>query len=328
MHDIISLYSKKRDVKNMNNYFELKIFINPDMEDIVADIFFTNFDCEGVLIEEETYKDLKMTSTTKGTMKVFLTSYPANLSEIITTERELLKSRGFSDEELGSWEISIDEKENQDWSKKWKDKWTVTHVTEKIAVVPSWLEYKQKRGEVIITLDPGCAFGTGTHQTTQLCMKALEKYLKPNDTVADIGTGSGILSILAKKLGASKVYGCDIDETVIDVCKENAVANGFNSSVNSAVEIEETKEDIIFELSSADKIKEKFDFVCANILHFVLAEIMGDLKNIMKPNALMSLSGILYEKKEMVLEAIDRENLKIIDIIPQDQWISYVVKNA
>ena len=296
----------------MNKYFELKININPDMEDIIADIFFTNFDCEGVLLEEETYKDLEMTSTTKGTVKVFLTSYPQNLNEIMTTERELMKLRGFSDEELGSWEITIDEKDNQDWSKKWKEKWTVTHVTDKIAVVPSWLDYTPKKNEVIITLDPGCAFGTGTHQTTQLCMKALEKYLKKGDSVADIGTGSGILSILAKKLGASDVYGCDIDENVIDVCRKNAEINCVN--------------DIVFELNSADKIDRNYDFVCANILHFVLAEIMGDLKNIMKTGAVMSLSGILDEKKDMVLDAIKRENLEIIDTLNQDQWISYVVK--
>ncbi len=297
----------------MNNYFELKININPEMEDIVSDIFFTNFDCEGVVLEEQAYKDLEMISTTKGILKVFLTTYPNNLNEILSTERELLKNRGYSDEELGSWEITIDEKENEDWSKKWKEKWTVTHVTDKIAVVPSWLKYEKDENEVTITLDPGCAFGTGTHQTTQLCMKALEKYFKVGNSLADIGTGSGILSILGKKLGASEVYGCDNDETVIDVCKENAKIND--------VEIQ-------FELNTADKINKTFDFVCANILHFVLAEIMGDLKNIMKPNGLMSLSGILFDKKDMVLKAIDREKLEIVDIIEQDQWISYVVKKV
>lgn len=295
----------------MNSYFELKININPDMEDIVSDIFFTNFDCEGVVLEEETYKDLEMTSTTRGTLRVFLTSCPANLTEILSTERALMKARGLTDEELGSWEITLDEKENQDWSQKWKEKWTVTHVTDKIAVVPSWLEYKPKDGEITIILDPGCAFGTGTHQTTQLCMKALEKYLKNGNSVADIGTGSGILAILATKMGASNVYGCDNDETVIDVANKNAAVNGV---------------DVIFELNTADKVTAQYDFVCANILHFVLAEIMGDLKSITKSNGLISLSGILDEKKDIVLEAIKRENLKIIDTLSQDQWISYVVQ--
>ena len=300
----------------MQNYYELKISINPDMEEIVSDICFTHFQCEGVVLAEETYKDLVMTATTQGTLRVFLTEIDTNPIEILKTERELLKDRGFSDEELGSWEVTIDEKENQDWSKKWKEKWDVTHVTEKIAVVPSWLSYKPKENEITIILDPGCAFGTGTHQTTQLCMKALEKYLKNGDTVADIGMGSGILSILAKKLGAKTVYGCDIDETVIDVAKENAIKNGVKISNDNG---------IIFELNTADKITRKFDFVCANILHNVLFEIMGDLKNIMKDSGILSLSGILKEKQDIVLEAIRRENLKIKDTITQDQWISFVV---
>ena len=301
----------------MNNYYELRISINPEIEEIVSDICFSNFDCEGVVLAEETYKDLVMTATTKGTLRVFLTDLNCNPVELLKTERELLKERGFSDEELGSWEITVDEKENQDWSKKWKEKWTVTHVTDKIAVVPSWLSYEPKDGEISITLDPGCAFGTGTHQTTQLCMKAIEKYLKKGDTVADIGTGSGILSICAMKFGAASAYGCDIDDTVIDVCRENAKINVIDTDSENAL--------VKFELNTADKITEKFDFVCANILHNVLAEIMGDLKNIMKDDAKMSLSGILDEKKPVVLEAIEREGLKIIDTISQDQWISFVV---
>lgn len=296
----------------MQNYFELRISINPQIEDIVSDICFSMLDCEGVVLAEETYKDLEMISTTEGTLRVFLTDINKNPIEILKTERELLKSRGFTDEELGSWEITLDEKESQDWSKKWKEKWTVTHVTDNITIVPSWLTYEPKKGEITITLDPGCAFGTGTHQTTQLCMKALEKYLKTGYSVADIGMGSGILSILAKKLGASEIYGCDIDDTVIDVAKENAEINGFC--------------DINFELNTADKITKKYDFVCANILHNVLAEIMGDLRNIMKEDGILSLSGILDEKKPVVLDAISKNNLKIIDTISQDQWVSFVVK--
>ena len=301
------------------NYYELKISINPQMEEISSDIFFTNFDCEGVVLAEEAYKDLEMTSTTRGTLKVFLTSFPANLHEVLHTERELLKSRGFSDEDLGSWKVELDEKENQDWSKKWKEKWTVTHVTDKIAVVPSWIEYQPKPEEITITLDPGCAFGTGTHQTTQLCMKAIEKYMHKGDSVADIGTGTGILSICAMKFGASSAYGCDIDDTVIDVCIENAEKNEMPVSSSQGK--------LSFELNTADKITDKFDFVCANILHNVLSEIMGDLKNIMKPHSKMVLSGILDEKKQVVLDAIERENLHIIETLHQDQWTAFVVEN-
>ena len=296
----------------MNNYFELKISINPEMEDVVSDICFSNFICEGVVLAEEDWEDKKMIATTRGILKVFLTELNSNPIEVLKTEREILKSRGFTDEELGSWEITLDEKENQDWSKKWKEKWSITHVTDRIAVVPSWLDYEPKKDEITITLDPGCAFGTGTHQTTQLCMKAIEKYLKTGDSMADIGTGSGILAICAKKFGASSAYGCDNDETVIDVCIENAKMNDVKCT---------------FELKTADLLTEKYNFVCANILHNVLAEIMGDLKNIMLPKAKLVLSGILDEKKPVVLEAIEREGLKIVETIYQDQWVVFVVEN-
>ena len=303
-----------------NTYYELKLKINPAMEDLISEIFFDNFDCEGVILAEETYKDLEMTATTEGTLRIFLKNdvnvtfedMQYDIENVLDLYREEFKSRGLTDFELGSWNFQLEEKKSEDWSKKWKEKWDVTHVTDRVTVVPDWIEYSPKlEDEIVIKMEPGCAFGTGTHQTTQLCMKALEKYMKKGDKVADIGMGSGILSILAMKMGASCVYGCDNDETVIDVAKENAQKNGVQCS---------------FELGTADKVTEKFDFVVANILHFVLAEIMGDLKNIMEDDALMSLSGILDEKKQMVLDAIERENLKIIEEIHQDQWTSYVVQ--
>lgn len=301
------------------NYFELRLKINPEMEDLIAEIFFDNFDCEGVVLAEETYKDLEMISTTEGTLKIFLKDDDSttfedmkyDIENVLDLYREEFQSRGLTDEELGSWDFELEEKKTEDWSQKWKEKWDVTHVTDKIAVVPDWIDYKPKENEVIIKLEPGCAFGTGTHQTTQLCMKALEKYMNKGDKVADIGMGSGILSILAKKLGATSVYGCDTDDTVIDVAKENAKKNNVEAT---------------FELGSADKVNDKFDFVCANILHFVLAEIMGDLKNLMKTGAMMSLSGILDEKKQMVIDAYEKENLELVEEIHQDQWTSFVVK--
>lgn len=301
------------------NYFELRLKINPEMEDLIAEIFFDNFDCEGVVLAEATYKDLEMISTTEGTLKIFLKDDDSttfedmkyDIENVLDLYREEFQSRGLTDEELGSWDFELEEKKTEDWSQKWKEKWDVTHVTDKIAVVPDWIDYKPKENEVIIKLEPGCAFGTGTHQTTQLCMKALEKYMNKGDKVADIGMGSGILSILAKKLGATSVYGCDTDDTVIEVAKENAKKNNVEAT---------------FELGSADKINDKFDFVCANILHFVLAEIMGDLKNLMKTGAMMSLSGILDEKKQMVIDAYEKENLELVEEIHQDQWTSFVVK--
>jgi ribosomal protein L11 methyltransferase len=173
------------------------------------------------------------------------------------------------------------------------------------------MDYSPKPDEIIIKLDPGCAFGTGTHPTTQLCMRAIEKFMKKNSSMADIGMGSGILAICAKKFGADNVYGCDNDETVIQTARENAELNGVVC---------------VFEQNTADKLSKKYDFICANILHNVLAEIMGDLKNLMNDASILILSGILDEKKPIVLDAIQKYGLKIIEETHQDQWVALIVE--
>ena len=292
-------------------YYELSIKVNPEISDVVSELCFENLPCEGVILAEEAYKDLELISSTEGTLKVFLTQN-ADVKSFLEEQREILKSRGFSDDALGSWEFSLVEKEDQDWSKKWKEKWDVTHVSDKITVVPDWIEYSPKSpDEVVITLEPGCAFGTGTHSTTQLCMKMIEKYMPRGAKVADIGTGSGILAICAAKFGASFVYGCDNDDTVIDVARENAAKNAVKCD---------------FELNTADKITQKFDFVLANILHNVLAEIMPDLKNIMNSGALLVLSGILDEKKQVVLDSIKKCDLILVEEVHLNQWTAFVVR--
>ncbi|MBO6272505.1 50S ribosomal protein L11 methyltransferase [bacterium] len=300
----------------MTNYYELYIKINPNIEDDVANICFENLDCEGVLLEEQKFKDLEMTETSRGTLKVFLRSLTtpdeSDVCEFIKSKKQALIEEGFSEEDLGSWDCALLEKENEDWSKKWKENWEVTHISDKVVVVPSWLEYEPKAEEITISLDPGCAFGTGTHQTTQLCVVGMEQYLEhvKGKNIADIGMGSGILSIIAKKFGANHVYGCDNDPTVIDVAIENAKKNNA---------------ECVFELGTVDKVNEKFDFVCANILHNVLYEIMPDLKRILKDDGVISLSGIMDNKKDIVLEAIDKNNLKILKTNVMEPWVSYVV---
>lgn len=296
-----------------NQYFELKLSINPDFEEEISNMCFEIFDCDGIVLEEAVFNDLEKISTTRGTLKAFIKD-SENVSDKLKSCQEAFIQRGFTEEELGSWDFTIEEIENQDWSQKWKEQWDVTKVSDKITVVPTWIEYEPKDDEIIIKLDPGCAFGTGTHPTTQLCMKAIEKHMKPNSDMADIGMGSGILAICAKKFGAKIVYGCDNDETVIQTAIENADLNKCHD------------ENIVFELNTADKINTKYDFICANILHNVLAQIMGDLKNLMKEDCIMVLSGILDEKKSVVIQAIQDYNLKLIEEAYQDEWVALVVK--
>ena len=304
----------------MKDYFEVSVTINPSAIELVTEIFFERFECEGVVQAEEKYKDLKLIETTnniaKGYIKLEEDEFsPAEIQKIFDYAKEELKEEGFTDEELGEWKISAKKVINQDWSQKWKEHWKPTKASEHVIICPSWEECERKKDDILITLDPGSAFGTGTHATTQLCIQAIEKYLKKGDEVADIGTGSGILAITAIKFGAAHAIAIDNDPLVIDVAKDNAQMNNVFNKID-------------FMHATADMLIEQYDFVCANILHNVLAEIMGDLKNIMKPNAHMVLSGILDEKKDIVLEAVKKQNLNVVEILHQEQWVAIVVQKV
>ena len=302
----------------MKDYFEVSVKINPCAIELVTEIFFERFECEGVVQAEEKYKDLELIETTdniaKGYIKCEENDFSvAEIQKIFDQAKEELKEEGFTDEELGEWTVSAKKIINQDWSQKWKEHWKPTKASEHVVICPSWEECSKKDDEILITLDPGSAFGTGTHATTQLCIRAIEKYLKHGDEVADIGTGSGILAITAIKFGASHAIGIDNDPLVIDVAKDNAQINGVFNKID-------------FAYGTADSLTEQYDFVCANILHNILAEIMGDLKKIMKPQAKMVMSGILDEKKQIVLDAINEHQLKVVEIIQQEQWVAIVVQ--
>ena len=304
----------------MKDYFEISVKINPCAIELATEIFFEKFECEGVVQAEEKYKDLELIETTNNIAKGYVLfeeneCKPSEIQKIFTKAKEELKEEGFTDEELGEWTISVKKIINQDWSQKWKEHWKPTQASEHVIICPSWEECERKKDDILITLDPGSAFGTGTHATTQLCIQAIEKYLKKGDEVADIGTGSGILAITAIKFGAQHAVAIDNDPLVIDVAKDNAQMNCVYNKID-------------FMHATADMLAEQYDFVCANILHNVLAEIMGDLKNIMKPSGYMVLSGILSEKKPVVLEAIEKHSLKLVETMQQEQWVALVVQKV
>ncbi len=297
-------------------FLELKIEINPNSSELVCDTLFTNFECEGIITAEEEYKDLELIKTTENIVTAYILFDDESFDEIVKTikeAREIFIKNGVEPTTLGSWNVKIAKVVNVDWSKKWKENWRPTKISDKIVISPSWIDYEKKDEEIVINIDPGAAFGTGTHQTTQLCVIGLEKYLNKNDSVADIGTGSGILAIIASLLGATIALGIDNDETAIDVAITNAKLNNV--------------ENCNFLHAEINSVKEQFDFVTANILHNVLAEIMPDLKRIMKKNAKMVLSGILDTKQETVLTAIEANSLKIVEKIQKDNWVAFVVQN-
>lgn len=297
-------------------YWELSVEINPVCSDIVCDIIQSEFDCEGIITAEEKYKNLELIETTENIIKAYIIADSLEKEKIQNffnqKKKELIERNAFNCD-IGSWNISIKKQEIIDWSKKWKENWKPTIVSEKIVICPTWEKYTPKNEEIIVNIDPGNAFGTGTHLTTQLCIKACEKYMKKGATIADVGFGSGILAICAMKLGAIKADAIDNDETAIETAKINADINNENS--------------INFQTATSEMLENnKYDFVFANILHNVLAQIMPDLKRIMKNGAKIVLSGILEGKEDVVIEAINENKLNIIETMHQKEWIAIVVQ--
>ena len=297
-------------------YWEVSIEINPICADILCDIIQTEYDCEGIVTAEETYKNLELVSTTENTLKAYIVADILDFDEVISfikTQRQDLIDKNIFTEDIGSWNVTIKKQEIVDWSKKWKEHWKPSKISQKIVICPTWEKYNKKEDEIVVYIDPGNAFGTGTHATTQLCVKACEKYMIKNSTIADVGCGSGILAICAKKLGAMEADAVDNDETAVETAIINAKVNNENT--------------ITFTTATSDFLEsEKYDFVFANILHNVLAEIMPDLKRIMKKGAKIVLSGILEGKENVVLKAIEENNLRIIEEMQQKEWIAFVVQ--
>lgn len=301
---------------NDKTYWEVCIEINPICADVLCDIVMSNFDCEGIVTAEEKYKNLELISTTEDTLKAYIVADVLDFDEVksfFQSQRQDLIDKEVFACDIGSWDITIKKQEIVDWSKKWKEHWKPSKISNRIVICPTWEEYTAKDNEIIVNIDPGNAFGTGTHSTTQLCVKAYEKYATEKAVVADIGCGSGILAICAMKLGAIEAHAVDTDETAVETAKINAGVNKENT--------------IAFQTATSDVLpSSKYDFVFANILHNVLAAIMPDLKRIMKKGAKIVLSGILDGKEPVVLEAIKANNLKIIEEMRQKEWIAFVVQ--
>ncbi len=297
-------------------YWEVCIEINPLCADIVCDIFQSEFDCEGIITSEEKYKNLELISSEYNVIKAYITADILDLNKLknfFKNKRQDIIDKKIFNCDIGSWDISIKKQEIIDWSKKWKEHWKPDKISKRIVICPTWEKYETKNDEIKVNIDPGNAFGTGTHATTQLCVKACEKYMKKGSIAADIGCGSGILGICALKLGAKSVNSVDTDETAVETAKINANVNKEYS--------------ITFTTASSEILpSEKYDFVFANILHNVLAEIMTDLKRIMKKGAKIVLSGILEGKEKIVLKAIKENSLTLIEEMHQNEWIAYVVQ--
>ena len=225
-----------------------------------------------------------------------------NLKEFMESENEFI------------YEIFTAKCNDEDWQDEWKKYFHTVNITDNIVIKPSWDEYEPSDNEIVVEIDPGLAFGTGTHETTSLCVEFLEKYAQNKKKLLDIGCGSGIVMLIGKKLGVEKVVGIDIDEKVNDVVLENFSKNGINDNFQVIIG------------NLVDNVNEKYDLVVSNILVDVLEKLLEDIEKALEKGAIVIFSGILNEKEEAFLKKAKNYNLKQIDRKDKNNWVSLVFK--
>lgn len=208
--------------------------------------------------------------------------------------------------------------DDQDWAHNWKKYYKPFAISKRMVVKPIWEDINAwpdfRNAEIIIDIDPGMAFGSGTHETTSLCMKAIEKYTKPEDSFVDIGCGSGILGIAAAKLGAGKGILIDIDASACKIARENVMSNRVED------QLEVIQGDLL------ENVSAKVDFAVANIFAEIIISVTGDVHKILKNQGIFIASGIIKEKEELVVSYLTEHGFDILDITRDGGWIAIVSK--
>ncbi len=260
-----------------------------------------------------------------GTARVsYYLEMEADAAGILEQVREGLDElRMFVD--VGSGEISQTETEDLDWMNNWKQffkPFTIDH----ILIKPTWEEIpKEHKDKLLVEIDPGTAFGTGSHETTQLCIRQMQKYLKAGDRVLDVGTGSGILGITAIKLGADRAFGTDLDENAVEAAKENVAVNHIPAEQFPIV----TGNIIDDEALQKEAGLACYDIVVANILAPVIIMLSGEAARHMKKGAVMITSGIINTKEAEVKKAFEENpDFEIVEVTHQNDWVSVTVRRV
>lgn len=302
------------------NYREIKLKFKKEYEEKV-EIFLSDLGIDNMAIEDP--DDLKIFQERQNAWDLYDDDliklekghirFTIYLDDIADNDEREAKIMSYI-KELGG-EFSKEIIDDSDWKNNWKKFFNILKPNKTIVIVPTWEEYEKKDGEEIIKLEPGMAFGTGSHETTSLCIKKLEEYMKPGMKVLDIGTGSGILSIAASKLGASEVLGVDIDPMSVYIANENKKLNEVTDA-----------EFIVGDLLS--KVKEKYDIVVSNILAEVIVTMTGDLHKFMNKDGIFISSGILKVKSAMVIDSLEANGFDILNVEDLNEWTSIVAKHA
>ena len=304
-------------------------------EDIVSSML-ADLGIEGVQIEDK----IPLTEQDKEQMFVdilpdipdddgtaYLTFYLDEEEDVapvlMNVRKELEDMSAFLD--VGECTIEEYETEDVDWVNNWKQYFHQFYIDD-ILVIPSWENVKPEDSDkMVIHIDPGTAFGTGMHETTQLCIRALKKYVTSETEILDVGCGSGILGMLALKFGAKHSLGTDLDPCAIDATHENMEVNGIRKD-----QYEVMIGNIIDDKAVQDAVGyEKYDIVAANILADVLVPLTPVIIHQMKPGAVYITSGIIEDKENVVVEAVKAAGLEVLEVNHQGEWVSVVArKNA
>jgi ribosomal protein L11 methyltransferase len=292
------------------------IFDHPDMDlaaDLIADVFY-NFGLQGVVVEDpdlEPVEDWAEDSIGRPARHAVIGYFHEDSQaeeRCKTLEQklsQLKENQGFF------YRISYKELDEQDWAHAWKAYFWPRKISSHMVVKPTWRDYQAAPDDIVIELDPGMAFGTGTHPTTALCITMIEKYLSTGDSFLDVGTGSGILMIAAAKLGAGRLCGIDKDEVAVEVAAQNLQLNNINPK--------------IFRLTTGNlvsDINESFSFVAANIFSHIILELLQDISRVLTDEGILVCSGIIEENKQTVISAMENIGFEIVETAVKEEWVA------
>lgn len=248
-------------------------------------------------------EDLLAKDPAKAVIHVYI-SPDDNPAEAIAFLREKLTAAGIGQS------ISTEAVKQEEWSTAWKQYYHPLHLGRRLVVCPSWESYEGAPDEVVLTLDPGMAFGTGSHDTTRLCLELLEEHCAPGRTVLDVGSGSGILAIASVLLGCDHADGVEIDPTAVRVAQENSAIN-------------HTGDRVTFHCGDlVEKVSGSYDIVCANIVADIIIRLLPDVGRFMKPEAVLICSGIIYEREADVLAAVEKNGFAVRDRRESGGWVA------
>ena len=249
-------------------------------------------------------------------IKLYLTDDLSGREELKTIKEALYSLKADrSDLDFGPMEIKLKNVDEEDWQSAWKQYYKPFKIGKHIVVVPKWENYNIDDGRKRLIMDPGMAFGTGTHASTRLCIEMMDEFIKPDLSVLDVGCGSGILSIASLMLGAKEAVGVDISPLAIKISYENALNNGFSSPVYRTY-----LSDLVF------AAEDKYDLVVANIVADVVIALLKDVRKVLKPGGIIILSGIIAGREADVENALKENGFKTIRILDSEGWYAVAAK--